>query len=95
MVVHLRLRALVNQTPPGDAPTTTVPAVSAPLEMVATAHRILDRIDAGVSADDARLLFDSIAQLRDSAVLLSRRLNAADSAVLVTALDRLNQRLRG
>ena len=95
MVVHLRHRARVNQTPPGDAPPAAVPAISAPLEMIATAHRILDRIDGGVTADDAKLLFESIAQLRDSAILLSRRLNEADSAMLVTVLDRLNQRLRG
>jgi len=94
MVIHLRLRAPVNQTPPDEAPAA-VPAVSAPLEMVATAHRILDRIDAGVSADDAKLLFESIAQLRDSAILLSRRLTPADAAFLRSALEKLNQRLRG
>jgi len=85
----------VNPTSPGDAPTTSVPAVHAPLEMIATAHRILDRIHAGVAPDDARLLFESIAQLRDSAILLSRRLNPADAAVLLTALDQLNRRLGG
>jgi hypothetical protein len=95
MVVHLRDRARVNQTPPGDAPAPAVSAVNAPLEMVATAHRILDRIDAGVPEDDARLLFESIAQLRDSAILLSRRLDQADATALLTALDDLNARLRG